>query len=388
MRQTPLRIVACLDVRHRASQDVIAGVLRFAAAHPEWDIQMRGNHPANDGFAVDADWSPDGLIIDSSWKTRMGSHLLSSPSLKGIIFVSTLPPSGCQIPHEVLSTDDRTLAETATRLFVKHGLRNFGFVSAGSDERWSSLRRRFFGAALEKAGLSLDVYSPQRRKRHGWKDEFDALAKWIEQLPKPCGILVAHDQRAKHVLDVCRLTGVDVPEQVQVLGVDDESYICEQTFPTLSSVAPDFERGGFAAAETLNAMLNGRTPKLRRLKIPVKGVTERLSTTDISGSGTRVSRAREFIRRNACEPITVGSVVRVAGCSERLLEKNFKMVLGHSVCREIQEQRLALVTKALKETARPIDDIARSSGFKNGNYLKNLFRSRFGMTMREYRERD
>ena len=132
MRQTPLRIVACLDVRHRASQDVIAGVLRFAAAHPEWDIQMRGNHPANDGFAVDADWSPDGLIIDSSWKTRMGSHLLSSPSLKGIIFVSTLPPSTCQIPHEVLSTDDRTLAETATRLFIKHG-----FTWGGS---WRSMK--------------------------------------------------------------------------------------------------------------------------------------------------------------------------------------------------------------------------------------------------------
>ena len=79
--------------------------------------------------------------------------------------------------------------------------------------------------------------------------------------------------------------------------------------------------------------------------------------------------------------------MRVAGCSERLLEKNFKKVLGHSVCREIQEQRLALVTKALKDTAQPIDGIARACGFKNGNYLKNLFRSRFGMTMREYRER-
>ena len=387
MKQTPLRIVACLDVRHHASQDVIAGVLRFAAAHPEWDIQMRGNHPANDGFAVDADWNPDGLIIDNSWKTRMGSALLASPSLKGIVFASTLPPSTCRIPHEVLMTDDRTLAETAMRLFVRHGIRNFGFVGALSDERWSSSRRRFFAAALEKAGLPLDVYAPRRRRRHGWKDEFDALAEWIGRLPKPCGILVAHDQRAKHVLDVCRLTGVKVPEQVQVLGVDDERYICEQTFPTLSSVAPDFARGGLAAAEALNAMLNGRTPKIRRLKIPVKGVTERLSTTDISGSGTRVSRAREFIRQKAAEPITVGSVVRAAGCSERLLEKNFSKVLGHSVCREIQEQRLALVTKALRETAQPIDGIAHTCGFNNANYLKNLFRRRFGMTMREYRAR-
>ena len=140
-------------------------------------------------------------------------------------------------------------------------------------------------------------------------------------------------------------------------------------------------------AGSIDEELAGDAAKLRRIKIPVKGVTERLSTSDISGSGTRVSRARDFIRRKAGEPITVGSVVRASGCSERLLEKNFKMVLGHSVCREIQEQRLALVTKSLKETAQPINDIARSCGFKNGNYLKNLFRSRFGMTMREYRER-
>ncbi len=386
MSQEPLRIVVSLDVRHRASQDVIAGVLRFAATHPEWDLQMRGNHPSNDGFAVDSEWSPDGLIIDSTWTTREGLRLISSPSLRGIIFASTIPPRSCRVPYEVLTTDDRALSVSAMKLFVRHGLSNFAFVGSGGDERWSMARKRFFDAALKDAGHTLDVYSPPRRKRRGWKAEFAALSEWIEKLPKPCGILAAHDQRAKHILDVCRLTDVKVPELVQVLGIDDESYICEQTVPALSSVAPDFERGGYAAAEALNAMLTDRPPNLHRLKVPVKGITERLSTTDISGSGTRVMRAQDFIRRNAHERITVGMVVRAAGGSERLLEKNFKKVVGHSICQEIQQRRLESVRKLLSETAQPIDAIAEKCGFRNGIYLKNLFKKKFGMTMSDFRQ--
>lgn len=92
MKSRVLRIIVSLDVRHRASQNVIAGILRFAAAHPKWDVQMRDNHPSNDGFAADSDWRPDGLIIDGGWASRQGMRLLATPSLKGVIFVSALPP--------------------------------------------------------------------------------------------------------------------------------------------------------------------------------------------------------------------------------------------------------------------------------------------------------
>lgn len=385
MKQKPKKIVVCLDVRHRASQEVIAGILRFAATRPEWILQMRGNHPSNDGFAIDDDWRPDGMIIDSSWTTREGKRLIAAPSLRGIIFTSTIPPNDCQVPHEVLTTDDRALAVSAMKLFLRHGLSNFAFVGAGREERWSVARRRFFENALKDAGYPLAVYRPVRSSSRKWKAEFAALSGWIAKLPKPCGILAAHDQRAKHVLDVCRLTGIKVPEQVQVMGIDDEEYICEQTVPSLSSVIPDFERGGFAAAEALNSMLAGRQLKTHRLKIPLQGITERLSTTDISGSGTRVSRAQDFIRLNATRHITVAMVAKASGGSVRLLEKNFKKVVGHGVCKEIQLQRLELVKKMLRETSRPVSAVAEKCGFKNEIYLMNLFRKKYGITMSEFR---
>lgn len=385
MAKRTYRVVVDLDVRHQAAREVIAGILRFAAKHPEWDLQMRGNHPSNDGFTLDPKWTPDGLIIDDAWQMREGGKLLSSPSLRGAIFVSSLPPRGYRIPHETVATDDRALAVAAAKLLVGHDLRNFAFIGSRGDERWSEARKRFFRAALKDAGFALSVYKSPRTAKKDWSAERQAMSDWLASLPKPCGVWAAYDQRAMHVLDICRANGISVPEQVQVLGVDDESYICEQMTPTLSSIAPDFEAGGYAAAEALHALLSGRKPKEKKLKIGVRTVTERLSTTDLSGSGNRVSRALDLIRRKATEGLTVAAVVKQIGGSERLLEKNFSEVVGHSICREIQDVRLNKVKDLLTKTDLPIDTIAARCAFGSGNYLKNLFLKRFGQTMSVYR---
>lgn len=385
MKKKSYRVIVDLDVRHQAAREVIAGILRFAAKHPEWDVQMRGNHPSNDGFMLDADWMPDGLIIDGTWETKEGRSFLSLPSLQGVIFISTQPPPNYRITHLSCTTDDRELAVTAAKLFRQHGLTNFAFVGTLGDEQWCEARKRFFRASLKEARFGLSVYRSPHLAQKDWSEERKAMYEWIKSLPKPCGIWAAYDQRAMHILDVCHKNGISVPEQVQVLGVDDESYICEQTTPTLSSLAPDFESGGHAAAEALHAILSGRTPQERKLKIGIRGIIERLSTTDLSGSSNRVSRALDLIRRKANEGITVAAVVKAIGGSERLLEKNFKEVVGHSICREIQDIRLTKVKELLKKTALPIDVIAEHCSFRNSNYLKNLFAKRFGQTMSAFR---
>ena len=385
MAKRTYRVIVDLDVRHQAAREVIAGILRFAAKHPEWDLQMRGNHPSNDGFTLDPKWIPDGLIIDDAWQTREGGKLLSSPSLRGAIFASSLPPRGYRIPHETVATDDRALAVTAAKLLVGHDLRNFAFIGSRGDERWSEARKRFFRAALKDAGFALSVYRSPRTAKKDWSAERQSMSEWLASLPKPCGVWAAYDQRAMHVLDICRTNGISVPEQVQVLGVDDESYICEQMTPTLSSITPDFEAGGYAAAEALHALLSGRKPKEKKLKIGVRTVTERLSTTDLSGSSNRVSRALDLIRRKATEGLTVAAVVKQIGGSERLLEKNFNEVVGHSICREIQDVRLNKVKDLLSKTDLPIDTIATRCAFGSGNHLKNLFLKRFGQTMSAFR---
>ena len=385
MADKTCRIIVSLETCE-ASRKVLAGMLRYASSRPEWDVQLCGSNTADVGFLLDSGWRPDGLVIDGGWRSGAGRRLLTQRSVRGALFVSTAPPRSFAAPCATLSTDDAAIAREAARLFRRRGLVHFAFIGSRDGERWSEERRIGFCAALAEMGQPPASFAPPPPPQRGWAATFAAVSRWIRALPKPCGVLVANDHRARLVLEVCRRTGVSVPEQVQVLGVDDEAYICEHTIPSLSSIAPDFVGGGYAAAKLLHGILAGRRPRIGAgVRIGVAGIIERMSTTDMTASGSRVTRACDYIRRRACDGISVQAVVRAVGGSERLLEKNFRTVLGRSICREIQDRRLAEVRRLLKETTLPVGAIAERCGFRNGNYLKNLFRKRFGRSMAAWR---
>ena len=203
--------------------------------------------------------------------------------------------------------------------------------------------------------------------------------------PQVCGIFAVYDSRARFVLDVCREAEIKVPEQVQVLGVDNETYFCEYAIPTLSSISPDFEGGGFLAAQTLDALIEGRPPSRTNL-FGIAEVVERLSTSDTSGAANRVARAQDLIRNEIKSALTVAAIAQKVGCSTRQLEKDFKAVLGKSVIREIGEVRMSKVLDLLKRTAKSEETIASECGYGSLGTLRNAFRARFSKTMREWRK--
>jgi LacI family transcriptional regulator len=216
-----------------------------------------------------------------------------------------------------------------------------------------------------------------------------ALARWVGALPKPCGIFAANDIRAKEVMDACAAASVSVPGQVLVLGVDDEEFVCRQMRPTLSSVVPDFDKGGYLAAEMLVELLSGGPRRIGRRLFGVRGIVERLSTSDPNEAGRMVERAEEFIREHATSAdISVRDVAKASAASLRLLQKNFKFITGTTVCEAIQTARLQRACSLLTETRTPIGRIAELCGFGGDAYLKKLFRNRLGCTMRDYRHRE
>jgi LacI family transcriptional regulator len=387
MKRKSFRVVVNLDIRNLAAREIVVGVLKFAWHHPLWDVQLRGNHPSNDGFNQDPDWKPDGIIIDGTWATDDGRRLIACPTIRGAVFISDKAPGRFRKPQATVVTDDRALATIAARTFIQRGIRNFAFIGARQGGRWCERRKRLFHAAVKDAGFAVSDFRMTDIPGVSWTKERNAMAEWLNGLPKPCGVWAANDLRAKHVLDLCRQIGICVPEQLQVLGVDNENYICEQTTPPLSSIEPNFDNGGYAAAEVLNEILSGRKPKTKEIKVPVGRLVERVSTLDLSGAGTRVSRAQEFIRLNATRGISVASVVKIVGGSGRLLEKNFSTVVGHSVCREIQNVRLQEVCQRLMNTQDPIVAIATSCAFPNANYLMALFKRKFGVSMSDFRRK-
>ena len=386
-----LKMLAHLDMRHAASREAVSGIMRFVATHHNWEVRFAGAHPSNESLEHFGDWHPDALVIDSSCHSLAPKELAAIAG-RATVFAETAVPAGWRRPCATITTDDHALAVEAAKLFRQKGLAHFAFVGSPGKELWSEARRRFFHSAVKAMGYTVHDFEPTGSAA-SWREQELALSSWLNALPKPCGIWAAFDQRAKHVLDVCRLAGLSVPNQIQVLGVDDEAYICEQTVPSLSSIKPDFENGGFKAAQFLDDVLSGnpsssssKRNKRTLLQFAIKGVVERLSTADVNGTARRITTAREFIRKHATSGIDVPHIATALGVSVRLLQRDYRAVTGRTVMDDIQSAKLEHVKNLLRTTTIPIDTIGPFCDFKSPSHLKTLFKARFGMTMSDYRK--
>ena len=365
MTSRPLRLLAHLYAMQKASREMSGGILHYAAIHPDVRVQLYGigtPRHRREEFRV---WKPDGIILGAADEATL--RAVEGLGCSAAVFVNTEPAVPAAVRYGSVYCDNIAVAEAAARVFSGKHLGNFAFVAAAS-------------------GCSCSEFKSPPTASANHRRELAALVDWVGALPKPCGIFAACDARAKDVLDACAAAQVLIPEQAMVIGVDDEEFICRQTLPTLSSVVPDFLRGGYIAAEMLVELLTGNRRRLPRRTFGVQGVVERMSTSDTHGTGRMVSRAQEFIRTYATSSdISVEDVAKASGSSLRLLQKNFKAVTGSTICDAIQTARLSRVCELLSETLTPIGQIGELSGFGNDAYLKKLFHRRFGCTMRNYR---
>lgn len=213
------------------------------------------------------------------------------------------------------------------------------------------------------------------------------LGKWIKSLPKPCGVFAVHDPVAEEVLQLAFANGITVPDELAVIGVDDDPIICERTTPPLTSIGLDFELGGFLCAQLLDERI--KNPKFAdvKLRYGVASVTRRLSTRRFNCGDRRVSAAITFIRRTACEGATVPMVAAVMGLRRRMAEIVFCRETGHSIHDEIVDVRLEYVEALLRNPRQEITAIAQLCGWKSPAALRAVFLSRRGLSMRAWRAR-
>lgn len=379
-------VAICLDIRHRASREVVEGVMRHVSAAGGVEVAMFGNHPCNDGFERAVSVEPEVVVADATALRGRGLALLKAPSVRGIVFCGReAPPAMDGAAVLPLVSDAAGIASAAARLLVRCGLKDFAYLGTPMPTAWSEIRWIRFREALAALGFSPIEYGAAAR-RAGWRRERRRLRKWVEALPKPCGIFAAFDQRACHALAVCREAGLPVPQQVQILGVDDDEYICASETPSLSSVAVDFRDAAERAMSAMAAHLEDGVPLPETVLARVSGVTERRSTYDISRTGERVNLAREFIRLHAAEGISPADVARHVGGTLRLLEGGFRKVLGTTVAHELREARFATVRRLLENTETPLGEIAGRTGFGSAGGLMNAFKARFGVSMRQWRD--
>jgi LacI family transcriptional regulator len=215
----------------------------------------------------------------------------------------------------------------------------------------------------------------------------DEIGQWLLALPRPVGVMACYDIRARHVLDACRRVGLAVPDQVAVIGVDNDEFLCDLSDPPLSSVAPDTRRTGYEAAALLDRLMSGRERRRgQAIFVEPLGVVARRSTDVLALGDADVSAAVRFIREHACDGIAVKDLLAEVPLSRRVLEDRFRKLLGRTPHDEIARVRFERVRQLLRETRLPLAEIARRSGFRNAEYLATAFRRQLGTSPNAYRK--
>ena len=289
---------------------------------------------------------------------------------------------GCpDVRHDAAYT-----AHLAARELSSLSMRNFAYVHDARALYWSEARCEAFRREVSDRGGELSsVFSMpgvcDRRKL------LPALARWVSDLPKPCGVFAANDETAAPLLCAFAKAGVRVPQDVAVIGVDNNQLVCKSSRPSLSSIAPDWEAGGFMAASTLDRLVKGRAVGMRLTFRPL-GVIGRESTARTSEVvNARVVKAVEAIRSRACEGLRAREVVSLMGCSRRLAELRFREVTGKSILEEIRRIRYENARLLLSQTEVPMDVVANRSGWASLPSFCREFKEITGLTPMDWRRK-
>lgn len=358
----------------KAQRDKLSGVLRYAAAKPNWNVVI--------------------LEGDQASAVRLDARIVLTsralPTLQGdddtpAVFVDIVLAANRRRPCVFI--DNRAIGQAAAELFLRRGLVNLAAVryTAGNDLIHANQRIDGFSETAAKAGVRVSVYTPASADETAFLCNSAPFRRWLRDLPKPCGIFGYFDRQTRDILDSCRLARLSIPDQVVLLGVDNETEVCEVTRPTLSSIQPDFEAAGHLAANVLDNLFSHR--KVREsYSYGILRLIERESTRPMNAGGRIVSAAMRLMEA-ADTPPTVAGLARQLHVSTALLNRQFNAILGYGPKEELDRRRLEKVKDLLRDPSRSVAEIADLCRFVHHGDLHRFFRRRTGLTPTQWRER-
>lgn len=284
--------------------------------------------------------------------------------------------------------DNTAMGHQGAEHFLERGFRHFGFC--GFVEPWARERRDGFVEALQLAGHTCDLLEvdyPGDVTPFWDAKQTAALSAWIKKLPKPVAIMACNDMRALQVIAAAQSASLLVPEEVAVLGGNNDTIRCELAYPPLSSVAGNAFQSGYQAADLLANIMAGKPPGEMERRIEPLGVVVRQSSDILAMGDKNVAAAVSFIREHACHGIAIDQVLAHAFASRSQLEKKFRRYLGRSPQAEIRRVQVAKIRQLLFETDFPLKKIAELAGFEHVEYMCVVFKRLTGESPGSYRKK-
>lgn len=358
----------------------LSGVLRFAGEHGDW--RFRDGPPNAELLPALAKWRPDGIIAHVA-----DSHLAAGLARIGCPVVSTTDTLvGSRIPF--VDVDNQEAGREAARYFLSRGFRQCAYYGSRT-ARFSRHREAGFREVLETHGVPVDAlhaeYLPKPAAADIWRSTSSRVEKWLLGLAKPAGVFCSNDLPGRRIAEACGHLGIRVPDEIAILGVDNDISECRLASPALSSIETPAERIGHEAARILSAMMEGRETPTRSVVFPPAYVVTRASTDCWACDNPIVQRALNFIREEVGTGLQVSAVADHLGVSRRQLERVFRRELRTTVLAAIHGAQADLVRNLLANTDLLVSEISERCGFSDTRRMLSVFRSNTQMSPTEFR---
>lgn len=358
---------------------IVRGITSYIHSHQPWSIFFDQREDQSPAPAWLRTWRGDGVICRMT-NVRLAEALARTK----VPIVDLNDYVGLGLPG--IWSDHAAIGRLAAKHLLECGFRQFAFCGF-SGQQWAIRRRDGFTQFIEESGNPCTVYESRWTQRHSrpWEQERERLAVWLRSLPKPIGVMACNDMRGQQVLDACRAAEIVVPDEVAVIGVDNDELLCELCDPPLSSVVPNPERIGYEAAALLDGLMNGKAPDERERFIEPQGIVARQSTDVLAIDDPSIAAAVRFIRQVACNGITVSEVVERASVSRSVLERGFHKYLGRTPQAEIRQVQVKRVKELLTQTELSLAEIADLAGYDHPEYMCVVFKRETGCTPGQFR---
>ena len=390
-RHCQRNVLICINIGGASGRDCLSGLLRRINAGMDWSVQLAKNHDDAMYDLSQPGHSFDGVVIDNR---RYEPDFCARVMAAGVPAVFTnysteedsiIRRTGDAEPKAVfIRLDDEEIGRLAARHFAALGaFGSWAFATNRHEAKYSQLRLRGFESEIKARGLGRQV-SFIDFARGGMCGGVE-MEKALARLPKPVAVFAAFDNVAIAVIDRCQAAGLAIPDQVAVLGVDNDEVVCENSSPTISSMLPDHVRLGARAAEELQRIMNGGRSAVVVMKNPCREIVTRGSTRHVPPAERLLRMAQAFIAENACKAISVSDVAAHLGVSRQLAERRFREIQGCTIHAAISAARVDEVKMRLDTTRETATEIAAKCGFPDVASLSHFFRRETGQSLSEWR---
>jgi LacI family transcriptional regulator len=377
------RIALLFNANKRYDRQVISGVGQYlASTHVKWDLFLEEDFRIR--TADIREFPGDGIIADFD-DPRVAEALRDLPT--PVVAVGGSYADDSQYPVEIpyVATDNGALVRLAYQHLIEQGLQRFAFygLPPTPDSRWARERELAFRRLTERDGVESVVFRGAPTNARSWGRAQQEMVAWLSSLPRPIGVIAVTDARARQLLQASNIADIPVPEQLAIVGIDDDPMARLLSRIPLTSVIQGAEEMGRLAAKVLHDVLRGGDHRTTRILVPPLGINVQGTSQHRPLQNPQVMRAQHYVRQFACQGIKTEDVASYVGVSRSSLEAHFKRELKQTVHQAILGHKLSIARSMLSDPSLPLADVATRSGFTSLQYMYAVFRREYDCTPRE-----